>query len=149
MAYFGAVQAQEYGQALWAIGLRTTRATVGTIEAAVERGAILRTWPMRGTIHFAPAADARWMVELLAGRRIRQMTGVYRKIGLTDEVLRRSGEIVAGALRGGHRVRRKDIYSLLTGYGVNCSAIATWRPRRPYPRLPVDDRPDLPRPRGR
>jgi DNA glycosylase AlkZ-like len=122
VAHFGAVQAQEYGQALWAIGLRTTRATVGTIEAAVERGAILRTWPMRGTIHFVPAADARWMVELLAGRRIRQMTGVYGKIGLTDEVLRRSGEIVAGALRGGHRVRRKDIYSLLTGHGVDCSA---------------------------
>src|SRR6185312_757823 len=122
VAYFGAVQAQEYGQALWAVGLRTTRATVGTIEAAVERGAILRTWPMRGTIHLVPAADARWMVELLAGRRIRQMTGVYHKIGLTDDVLRRSGEIVAGALRGGQRVRRKDIYSLLTGHGVDCSA---------------------------
>jgi Winged helix DNA-binding domain len=122
VAHFGAVQAQEYGQALWAIGLRTTRATVGTVEAAVERGEILRTWPMRGTIHFMAAGDARWMVELLAGRRIRQMTGVYRKIGLTDEVLRRSGEIVAGALRGGRRVRRKDLYSLLTGHGVDCSA---------------------------
>ena len=38
VAHFGAVQAQEYGQALWAVGLRTARATVGTIEAAVERG---------------------------------------------------------------------------------------------------------------
>jgi hypothetical protein len=120
--HFGAVQAQEYGQALWAVGLRTTQAAVGTIEAAVERGAILRTWPMRGTIHLVAAGDARWMVELLAGRRIRQMTGVYRKIGLTDEVLRRSGEIVAGALRGGRRVRRKDLYTLLTGHGVDCSA---------------------------
>jgi hypothetical protein len=122
VAHFGAVQAQEYGQSLWAVGLRTTRATAGTIEAAVERGAILRTWPMRGTIHFVPAGDARWMVELLAGRRIRQMTGVYLKIGLTEEVLRRSGEIVAGALRGGRRVRRKDMYSLLTSHGVDCSA---------------------------
>jgi hypothetical protein len=122
VAHFGAVQAQEYGQALWAVGLRTAQATVGTVEAAVERGAILRTWPMRGTIHFVAAGDARWMVELLAARRIRQMTGVYRRIGLTDEVLRRSGEIVAGALRGGHRVRRKDLYSLLTSDGVDCSA---------------------------
>jgi len=47
VAHFGAVQAQEYGQALWAVGLRTSRATVGTVEAAVERGEILRTWPMR------------------------------------------------------------------------------------------------------
>jgi DNA glycosylase AlkZ-like len=122
VAHFGAVQAQEYGQALWAVGLRTTRADVGTIEAAVERGAILRTWPMRGTIHLVAAGDARWMVELLAGRRVRQMTGVYRKIGLTDEALRRSGDIVAGALRGGRRIRRKDLYALLTGHGVDCSA---------------------------
>ena len=122
VAHFGAVQAQEYGQALWAVGLRTSQATVGTVEAAVERGEILRTWPMRGTIHFVAAGDARWMVELLAGRRIRQMTGVYRKIGLTDEVLSRSGEIVAEALRGGRRVRRKDLYSLLIGRGVDCSA---------------------------
>jgi Winged helix DNA-binding domain len=122
VTHFGAVQAQEYGQALWAVGLRTTQATVGTVEAAIERGAILRTWPMRGTIHFVAAGDARWLVELLAGRRIRQTTGVYRQIGLTDEVLRRSGEIVAGALRGGRRVRRKDLYSLLTGHGVDCSA---------------------------
>jgi hypothetical protein len=122
VAHFGAVQAQEYGQALWAVGLRTSQATVGTIEAAVERGAILRTWPMRGTIHFMAAGDARWMVELLAGRRIRQMTGVYREIGLTDGILRRSGEIVAEALRGGGRVRRKDLYSLLTAHGVDCSA---------------------------
>ena len=146
VAHFGAVQAQEYGQALWAIGLRTTHAAVGTIEAAVERGAILRTWPMRGTIHLVAAGDARWMVELLAGRRIRQMTGVYRKIGLTDEVLRRSGEIVAGALRGGRRVRRKDLYALLTGHGVRLFRVAARQPRRPHPRLPVDDRPDLPRP---
>jgi hypothetical protein len=62
------------------------------------------------------------MLELLAGRRIRQMTGVYRKIGLTDEVFGRAAEIVAGALRGGHRIRRKDLYSLLTGHGIDCSA---------------------------
>lgn len=122
VAHLGAVQAQEYGQSLWAVGLRTMQATSGTIEAAIERGAILRTWPMRGTIHLVPAADARWMIELLAGRRVRQMAGVYQAIGLTDEILGRSAEIVAGALRGGRRVRRKDLYSLLTGRGIDCSA---------------------------
>jgi hypothetical protein len=122
VAHLGAVQAQEYGQSLWAVGLRTREATRATIEAAVDRGTILRTWPMRGTIHLVPSGDARWMIELLAGRHIRKMTGVYRKIGLTGEVLDRSAEIVAGALRGGRRVRRKDLYSLLTERGIDCSA---------------------------
>ena len=122
VAHLGAVQAQEYGQSLWAVGLRTAQATVATVEAAIGRGTILRTWPMRGTIHLVPAGDARWMLELLAARRIGQMDGVYRKIGLTGEVFARSAEIVAGALRGGRRVRRKDLYSLLTEHGIDCSA---------------------------
>jgi hypothetical protein len=122
VAHFGAVQAQEYGQALWAVGLRSAGATAAAIEAAIDRGAILRTWPMRGTIHLVPAPDARWMLELLAGRRIRAAAGVYQKIGLTPEVLGRAAEVVAGALRGGQRVRRSDLYAELTAAGLDCSA---------------------------
>jgi DNA glycosylase AlkZ-like len=122
VTHLGAVQAQEYGQSLWAVGLRTGQASTGTVEAAIDRGAILRTWPMRGTIHLVPAADARWMLELLAGRRIRQMAGVYQRIGLTDGVFDRSAEVVTEALRGGRRVRRKDLYTLLTERAIDCSA---------------------------
>jgi hypothetical protein len=122
VTHLGAVQAQEYGQSLWAVGLRTRQASAGTIEAAIDRGAILRTWPMRGTIHLVPASDARWMLGLLAGRRIAQMAGVYQRIGLTDDVFNRSAEIVAGALRGGRQVRRKDLYAVLADHGIDCSA---------------------------
>src|SRR3984885_6487137 len=121
VAHFGAVQAQEYSQALWGVGLRSAGATAAAIEAAIDRGAILRTWPMRGTIHLVPAPEARWMLELLAGRRIRAAAGVYQKIGLTPEVLGRAAEVVAGALRGGQRVRRSDLYAELTAAGLDCS----------------------------
>jgi hypothetical protein len=122
VAHFGAVQAQDYGQSLWALGLRAAGSGAATIEAAVERGEILRTWPMRGTIHFVPAADARWMLALLAGRRVRAAAGVYRKIGLTPEVLRRAAQVVAGELRGGGRARRPELYARLTAAGIDCSA---------------------------
>jgi Winged helix DNA-binding domain len=122
VAHFGAVQAQDYGQSLWAVGLRTAGAAAAAVEAAIERGEILRTWPMRGTIHFVPAPDARWMLELLAGRRIRAAAGVYRKIGLTPDVLRQAADIVAGALRGGQRAHRAELYARLTAAGIDCSA---------------------------
>jgi hypothetical protein len=122
VTHLGAVQAQEYGQSLWAVGLRTRQASASTVEAAIDSGAIVRTWPMRGTIHLVAAADARWMLELLAGRRIRQMAGVYQRIGLADAVFDRSAEVVAAALRGGRRVRRKDLYALLSERGIDCSA---------------------------
>jgi hypothetical protein len=121
VVHFGAVQAQEYGQALWAVGLRCAGATAAGIEAAIDRGDILRTWPMRGTIHLVPAPDARWMLELLAGRRVKTMAGVYAKIGLTPEVLHRAAAAVTAALSGRRHLRRRDLYDLLTEAGLNCS----------------------------
>lgn len=120
--WLGAVQSQEYAQSLWALGLRTPGATVAGIEAAIDRGAILRTWPMRGTIHLVPAEDARWMVTLLAGRPMRSAAGTFRKIGLTDDVFARAADVVTGALRGGRQLPRKDLYALLTEAGIDCSA---------------------------
>jgi DNA glycosylase AlkZ-like len=119
---FGAVQAQEYNQSVWALGLRAANAGLAEIEAAVSAGTILRTWPMRGTIHFVAAADARWLVDLLAPRRIRQMTSMYEKLGLTASVLSRAGDVVAAVLAGGHRMQRKDLYSILSQHGIDCSA---------------------------
>jgi hypothetical protein len=120
--WLGAVQSQEYAQSLWGLGLRTQGATAASIEAAIDRGAILRTWPMRGTIHLVPAEDARWMVTLLAGRPMRSAAGTFRKIGLTDDVLARAADVVTGALSGGRQLPRKDLYALLTIAGIDCSA---------------------------
>ena len=120
--WLGAVQSQEYAQSLWALGLRTRGSTAASIEAAIDRGAILRTWPMRGTIHLVPAEDARWMVHLLAARPARLARNTYRKIGLTDDVFARAADVLTGALRGGRQLPRKDLYALLTSTGIDCSA---------------------------
>jgi hypothetical protein len=66
--WLGAVQAQDYLGALWAVGLRMKNALEADIEKALADKSILRTWPMRGTLHFVPAADARWMLKLLTPR---------------------------------------------------------------------------------
>ena len=67
VADFGAMQAQDYASALWAIGLRLPNAAEMSIEQAIADGAIIRTWPMRGTLHFVAAADVRWMLNSDAG----------------------------------------------------------------------------------
>ncbi len=56
--WLGAVQAQDYRGSLWAIGLRTRNATESSVERAIASRAIVRTWPMRGTLHFVAAKDA-------------------------------------------------------------------------------------------
>ena len=68
--WMGAVQAQDYLGSLWAIALRMQNATERDIEKAIADKTIVRTWPMRGTLHFVAATDLRWMLNLLGPRVI-------------------------------------------------------------------------------
>jgi hypothetical protein len=50
--WLGAVQAQDYLGALWAVGLRVQNKTEVDVEQALFNRTIIRTWPLRGTLHF-------------------------------------------------------------------------------------------------
>jgi hypothetical protein len=115
----GAVQAQDYSGGLWGIGLRLPGSTLVDIEKALIDRKIIRTWPMRGTLHLVPARDARWMLELLAPRVIRQSTRRYRELGLNDEVFERSESLISQALVGGRQQTREALYDVLAKGGIN------------------------------
>lgn len=123
--HLGAVQAQDYGQSLWALGLRMGAAGVGAsariddVEQAIADRRILRTWPMRGTIHFVPSEDAQWMLDLFAMRR--PGWSVYRKAGLDEEIFTRASEVVVDALQGGGRLTRKELYDRLEHADIDIS----------------------------
>ena len=55
VAWLGAIQAQDYAAAKWAIGLRVSSRDVtdATIERVVADGTILRTHALRGTVGLA------------------------------------------------------------------------------------------------
>jgi hypothetical protein len=107
------VQAQDYLGALWAVGLRTPGATEQTIEQALADKTIVRTWPMRGTIHFVAAGDVRWMLELLAPRVVQRSTGRRAQLGLDETIIAASAKVIASALQGGKQLPRKALYALL------------------------------------
>jgi hypothetical protein len=113
VASLGAMQAQDYLGALWAIGLRLPNATEADIEQALAERAIVRTWPMRGTLHFVAAADVRWIIELLAPRIIAGSAHRYRQLALDDATFARSRELFANALQGGKQLSREAMFALL------------------------------------
>src|SRR5262245_42408308 len=93
--WFGAIQAQDLPASLWAVGLRMGRAvTEAEVEAAITDKSVVRSWPMRGTIHLMPAEDARWMVRLLAPMLDTKVAANYRRAGLTPEVIKQAGYVV-------------------------------------------------------
>ena len=110
--WLGAVQAQDYYGAKWAIGLRSS-ATDAAIEQAFNAGAILRTHLLRPTWHFVVPADIRWILNLTAPRVHAANASMYRKLGLDAKVFRRSNDALARALQGGRRLDRAELASVL------------------------------------
>jgi len=123
VAHFGAVQAQDFLGALWAIGLRMRGGTDADVERDVAERKIIRCWPMRGTLHFVAAEDARWMLELLASRSMTRSRGrLEREFGLDAATLRRARTLIERALRGGHALTRGEIYAMLERGGIATGA---------------------------
>jgi hypothetical protein len=117
--WMGAVQAQDYAGGLWAVGLRLPRATEVDVEAAIAARAVVRTWPMRGTLHLVPAEDAAWMVALLAPRMVARSAGRYRQLGLEESDFRRARKALERALGGGRSLTREEAYATLDRGGVS------------------------------
>jgi hypothetical protein len=113
VSWLGAVQAQDYAAALWAIGLRTASACEADVERAIADRRIVRTWPMRGTLHFVAAADALWMTELLAPRKVTAAAGRLRSLGIDQSVLTRARRVLARHLEGGRALTRPEAYRVL------------------------------------
>jgi hypothetical protein len=119
VSHLGAVQAQDYLGALWAVGTRMQTATESDVEAALTERSIVRCWPMRGTLHFVAAEDARWMLELLAPRVLtRHRPRLQREFDLDPKTLRRCGRLVEKALAGGHALTRQELYEVLEERGI-------------------------------
>ncbi len=116
--WLGAVQAQDYAAAKWAIGLRLQGATSDDIEQAVADGAILRTHVMRPTWHFVAPADIRWLLALTAPRVHAASAYYYHTLGLDDAIFTRSNAALAKALQGGKQLTRLELVSVLKQVGI-------------------------------
>lgn len=118
VAWLGAVQAQEYTDAKWALGLRMENATDAMVEQAFNEGAILRTHLMRPTWHFVTPADIRWILKLTAPRVHARNAYYERQLELDAALFRRSDAVIAKALRGGNYLLRSELGAALARAGI-------------------------------
>ncbi len=119
IAWLGAVQAQEFEPAKWALGLRMQGGTaVADIQHAFDKGSILRTHVMRPTWHFVTPADIRWLLELTAPRVHKVMTPYNRRLGLDAATLTRGTSIIERALADRHYLTRSELGERLRQSGL-------------------------------
>ena len=100
VGWLGAVQAQDYPGAKWAIGLRSPSLTDAAVEAAFNDGRILRTHVLRPTWHFVTPADIRWILSLSAPNVHRASASVYRRCECDPRLFGRCHRVLERALEG-------------------------------------------------
>jgi hypothetical protein len=119
VSWLGAVQAQDYTAAKWAVGQRTTGLTDAAIEQACTDGTILRTHILRPTWHFVTPADIRWMLALTAPRIHAANRTYYRQLELDDTIIGQCKDIMVKALQGGNQLTRNELGAILEQAGID------------------------------
>ncbi len=115
----GAVQAQEYDRAKWALGLRMASGVDRDVEQAMTDGSILRTHVLRPTWHFVAPADIRWMLALTGPRVSERMAPYNRHLELDTVLFRRSRAAIIKALRDGQQLTRQELRAELERAKLN------------------------------
>ena len=119
--WFGAMQAQDLNSILWSLGVRLPGRTLARLAAEMEDRRVVRTWPMRGTVHLVPSADAAWMLDLMGVRVLAGAAKRRESLGLDDRTADRAVEILGAALAGGRRLTRSQCLAALAEGGVAVS----------------------------
>ncbi|WP_157253991.1 winged helix DNA-binding domain-containing protein [Nonomuraea typhae] len=119
VGWFGAVQAQDYQPAKWAVAQRLGPGVTDVgLDRAFDDGVILRTHVLRPTWHFVAPADLRWLLELTAPR-VHVLNGyAYRRGELGVPLLRRTTDLIADAVAGANHLTRAEIAALLARHGI-------------------------------
>lgn len=95
-----AMQGQDFPGALWSIGLRSPGSTRSEVEAAFNSGELVRSWPMRGTLHVTAADDLGWILSLTGERTISAVAARHRQLEITAADLDAVRDAARGLLAG-------------------------------------------------
>lgn len=118
--WFGAMQGQDLASLQWSLGLRLG-GRVSDVDADLELGQVVRTWPMRGTLHLVPTEDAAWMVQVFGAKPLAGAAKRRDYLGLSESDADRAVDLLGEALSGGGRLTRAECIALLGAGGVDAA----------------------------
>jgi hypothetical protein len=113
-----AMQAQDYPGVLTSVALRTASRSRKEVVTALDAGEVVKSWPMRGTLHLVTARDLPWMLRLLAPRVLAGAAARRARLDLDGATFERARSLATGALAGGGRLRRDDLMAVWQEGGV-------------------------------
>ena len=114
-----ALQAQDFPGVKWSVGIRQTGGTEVAVETACDAGEIVRSWPLRGTLHLVAGEDLAWLLALTAPRATASAAGRRASLGISEADIERAREIAQSALAGRRALTREALLATFDGAGVS------------------------------
>lgn len=109
VSWMGAIQAQDFHMAKWAMGLRVLNSTTINIEDAYNEGQIIRTHLMRPTWHVVAAEDVNWMLELTAPQIKPLLKSRDKQLELDEGVYSKTNAIIEKELLNKKNLTREEL----------------------------------------
>lgn len=100
-----ALQGQDFNGVQWALAVRTRAPSRPAVHAAFDSGALVRAWPMRGTLHVTAAEDLAWLSRLTAERVLAKAKTRQAQLGLTSRDFTRARDVAEQELEAGPKTR--------------------------------------------
>ncbi len=140
--HYGCMQAQDIPQAMWVIWSRLIQTqdtdsdpdtnkhnnqsnqshsmwvTVQDVKNACATWEIIRTRPMRGTLHYMAPENVHRMLDLCASKTLPGFAKRREFLGISDKHADRALEIMDSALRGGKSLTRSALGETLKAWGI-------------------------------
>ena len=114
-----ALQGQDFPGAKWSVGLRQPGATEADVEAALDSGELVRSWPLRGTLHLVAGEDLGWLLALTAPRMVASAAARRAYLGIEDVEVERARDIAGNALAGRRVLSRAALLATFDEAGVS------------------------------
>ncbi len=114
----GAIQAQDFAMAKWALGIRIKGLTNDDVETAYNNATFLRIHVMRPTWHFVAPEDIQWMLELTAPRIRISLRTRDKEFGITEDMYEKSNATFLDILKNDNHLTREELVDCFEQKGL-------------------------------
>lgn len=115
----GAVQAQDFTAAKWVLGARVPGSVAGDVDEAIASREVVRSWPLRGTLHVLPTDRLRPILAITGPRLLQQAAARHRQLELDEPTFRRARDVAEAELAGGGSRSRDELQAVWEAAGIS------------------------------
>ena len=117
VSWMSCLQAQDFRAARSAVAARSG-SSIAQVDAALASGAVVRSWPMRGTLHLVAASDLDAKLDLTAERTLKAADRRHRELSIEPRDVDRAIDVALAVLDARGGADRVELFAAWEAHGI-------------------------------